>query len=238
MKKALPKILIFFYLIPWALSFLLIGLDVLFNAMYLEWLWIPDWCMVVPYMAGYYLSNFAVFIVCGIFTYYIFFEKAWKAALISVFSLLYVMFVPYSQFLLQKTALQDILYDVGLLDYYYEFNTSLMFFLMNTALFLLAALLIRAAYALFLMKKPKDTTARIFSPRHPVGLVSLIFFASKFVMGAVIFIGNGVFTGEAFLNLGIEYLLNILFFVCTVLTASAAAKWNAIGSAAPNPALR
>ena len=233
MKKAIPKILIFFYLIPWALSFLLIGLDVLFNAMYLEWLWIPDWCMIVPYMAGYYLSNFAVFIVCGVFTYYIFFEKAWKAALMSVISIIYVMLIPYSHFFLQKTALKDILYDVGLLDYYYEFNTNLMLFLMNVALFLLAALLIRAAYALFLMKKPQNT-ARIFSPCHPVGLVTLIFFAAKLVMGAVIFIGNGAFTAEAFLNLGIEYALNILFYICTLLVAAVVTKWNSAGSDTAN----
>lgn len=234
MKKAMPKILIFFYLIPWAVSLLLMGMDALFNAMYLDWLWIPDWCMVVPYMAGYYVGNFAIFAVCGIFTYYIFFEKAWKSALMSGISVVFAALIPYSHFLLQKTVLKDVLYDVGLLDYYYEFNTSLMLFLMNMALFLLAALLIRAAYALFLMKKPQNT-ARIYSPRNPIGLVSLIFFAAKFVMAVIIFIGNGVFTGEAFLNLGIEYLLNALFFVCTVLAASMARKWNGmIGTADTN----
>ena len=238
MKKAIPKLLIFFYLIPWAVSVLLTGLDALFNAMYLEWLWIPDWCMTVPYMAGYYIGNFAVFAVCGIFVYAIFFEKAWKSALLTVISFVYAALIPASHYLIQHIVLKDIMYDVAMLDYYYEFTTGMMLYLMYMALFLAAALLIRAAYALFLMKKPKNT-ARIWSPRNPAGLVMIIFYAAKIVMAAVIFISEGVFTGETFLMLGLEILLTSVHFVCTAFAAFMASKWNGmIGSAAPNPALR
>ncbi len=238
MKKAIPKLLMFFYLIPWATSLLFIGLDALFNAMYLKWLWIPDWCMIVPYTAGYYIGNFAIFAVCGIFVYYIFFEKAWKGALLTGVTVLFSVLVPTSHYLLQHIMLKDVLYDVGMLDYYYEFNTSLMISLMNVALFLLAALLIRAAYALFLMKKPPNT-ARIWSPRNPAGLVTVIFYAAAVILATVIFIGDGVFEAETFLQLGIEYLLNVGRFVCTAFAAFMASKWNGkVGTAAPNPALR
>lgn len=225
MKKAIPKLLIFFYLIPWALSAVCIGLDALFNAMYLEWLWIPDWCMTVPYLAGYYIGNFAVFAVCGIFVYDIFFEKAWKSALMTVLSFVYAALIPASHYLLQHILLKDIMYDVAMLDYYYEFTTSTMLFLMYMALFLVAALLIRAAYALFLMKKPQNT-ARIWSPRNPAGLVMTIFYAAKAVMAAAIFIGDGVFTGETFLMLGLEILLTAVHFLCTAFAAFTASKWK------------
>ena len=72
MKKAMPKLLIFFYLIPWALALVLTFFDSLWNLMYLDWLWIPDALMVITDLSAYYLTELAVFAGFGIFLYYIF----------------------------------------------------------------------------------------------------------------------------------------------------------------------
>ena len=224
MKKALPKLLIFFCLIPWAVSFLLIVTDALFNAMYLDWLWIPDWGMVVPYMLGYYVANFTVFAILGVFAYFIFFEKAAVSALVTVSSFLVITLIPLSHFLIQDLILQDVLYDIAMLDYFYDFQTTTFLFLMNAGLFLIAVLAIRAAYALFLMKKPQNT-AKIWSPRHPIGLCAIIFYAVAIVLATVIFIEGGTYTLATFLDLGLEYLLNVLRFALTLSAAYITGKW-------------
>ncbi len=224
MKKVLPKLLIFFCVIPWAISLLLITVDALFNAMYLDWLWIPDWGMVVPYMLGYYVANFTIFAIFGVFAYFIFFEKAVVSAPVTIASALVIGLMPLSHFLMQDLILKDVLYDIAMLDYYYDFQTSTYLFLMNTGLFLLAVLAIRAAYALFLMKKPPNT-ARIWSPRHPIGLSALIFYAVAVVLATVIFVEDGVYTLETFLNIGLEYILNAARFALTIFTAYLTGKW-------------
>ena len=237
MKKALPKLLIFFYVIPFVASLLLIGADALFNAMYLDWLWIPDWAMVVPYMLGYYVANFMIFAILGIIAYYIFFEKAIKSVLITIVSLLLIMIIPTSHYLLQHLILKDVMYDVAMLDYFYDFQTSIFLFLMNAGLFLIAALAVRAAYALFLMKKPQDI-AKIWTPRHPVGLSAMLFYAVAVILATVLFIEGGMFTADTFLNLGLEYLLNILRFVLTVFAAYMAKKWINRPDGHPHPSLK
>ena len=224
MKKALPKLLIFFYLIPWAISSLLIVADALFNAMYLDWLWIPDWAMVVPYMLGYYVANFTIFAVFGIIAYYIFFEKAWKSALLTVASFFFFGWIPTSHYLIQHFILKNVMYDVAMLDYFYDFQTSAYLFLMNAGIFLLAVLAIRAAYGLFLMKKPQNT-AKLCSPCHPIGLSSLIFYAVAIILATILFIEAGSFTADTILNLGLEYVLNIARFALTIFAAYMTNKW-------------
>ena len=224
MKKALSKLLIFFYLIPWAVSSLLIVADALFNAMYLDWLWLPDWVMVVPYMLGYYIANFTLFAVFGILAYYIFFEKAWKSALLTVASFVFFGWIPTSHYLIQHIILKNIMYDVAMLDYFYDFQTSAYLFLMNAGIFLLAVLAIRAAYGLFLMKKPPNT-AKLYSPRHPVGLSALLFYAVAVSLSTVLFIEIGSFTADAILNLALEYVLNVARFSLTIFAAYMTNKW-------------
>ena len=216
MKKNLPKLLIFFYLIPWAISMLLVAADAAIDIFYYELASAPDFITELPYTLEYYFSTFIVFAVLGICAYYIFFEKAWKAAVFTGCSLLYIVWIPCSRFLLQDLLLQDHLYDVAMLNLFYDSKLSLQILLTNALLFLLAILSVRITYAWFLMKKPQNL-APIYSPKNPIGLSAWIFYIAAIVTSVILLITTGYFGGEI--------ICYVLRFPCTLFAASKTAKW-------------
>lgn len=226
MKKAMPKLLIFFYLIPWALALVLTFFDSLWNLMYLDWLWIPDALMVITDLFAYYLTELAVFAGFGIFLYYIFFARPAKAVLMTALSFAAALIFPISRYVVRHFMLLDVMYDIGMLDYFYEDLLTAEYLLLYGALTLIAALLVRAFWAIVFRRKP-DGSAKLFSIRHPVTLSSVIIILTAILLATVFFILAGSFTGEAFLSLAVEYLVGITRLAVMLFAAFVAARWNA-----------
>jgi hypothetical protein len=225
MKKAIPKLLIFFYLIPLAVSVLFVGLSALFGLLWLDLASLPDWLLNLPYPIGYFCANFALFATFGIFAYYICHEKAWKSFMFVGFTVLFAALIPVCHYLITHIVYMDAMDDLHMFEFYNENVTMFFIYLMNLLIFLLATLSVRAAFAFFIMKKPPNPK-NIFSPKHPVGLSTILFSAVALCMATLIFINDQIFTLDAFLTLGKEYLINLAQFAAIILGAAAARKWN------------
>ena len=223
MKRVVPKLLLFFCLIPWAAALIFTTADCLFNLMYLEWLWIPDWCMVVFNMLSYYLIELTAFALFGIFSFYIFYGKAYKAVILTVLALAATVLLPLSRYFIGHILLTDTMYDTAMLVYFSENWLFAQTLLMNAILFLIAVLLTKLFSRMFITRYA-DIPQKALSLRNPLNLASLIFCSAAVILASVLFVSMGVFSFESILSLLVEYLINAVRFFVIVLTAFFAGK--------------
>ncbi len=213
MKRVIPKLLLFFCLIPWGAAMIFTVVDCIFNIMYLDWLWIPDWCMTIFNLLSYYMIELIVFALFGIFSAYIFFGKAYKAVLLTVFAFAGTIFFPFTRYFIGHMLLTGTMYDTAMLAY---FNENWLFaenLLMNAILFLIAALLTKL-FASMLFKHPGDVPKKMLSLRNPLNLAALIFCSAAVIMASILFVSFGELSFESVLSLLVEYLVNaVRFFV-------------------------
>ena len=154
MKRVIPRLLLFFCLIPWSAAMLFTIVDCVFNIMYLDWLWIPDWCMVIFNMLSYYLVELTSFALFGIFAAYIFFGKPWKAVLLTVGALAGALLFPLSRYFVGHILLSETMYDTAMLVYYSENWLFAQTLFVNALLFLIAVLLTKLFSSSFLLTSP------------------------------------------------------------------------------------
>ena len=218
MKRVIPKLLLFFCLIPWGAALLFAVVDCIFNVMYLEWLWIPDWCMVIFNLLSYYLIELTAFSLFGIFSAYIFFGKKSKAILLTVLAFAGTVIFPFSRYFIGHMLLADTMYDTAMLSYFSDNVLFVQTLLMN-ALLLLVAVLLTKLFSRVLYKNPADTAEKMFSLRNPLNLAALIFCAAAVLLASVLFVSVGDFSFEGILSLFVEYLINAVRFAVIVFTA-------------------
>ena len=108
--------------------------------------------------------------------------------------------------------------------YLTDAETSLIL-LANVAIFLVVILLERAFYAWILKEKP-EKERKMFSPKNPVWLAALIFFAARAVFSSLLFVTGGEYAVENILSLALEYVIDIGGFFATALGASISAKYS------------
>ena len=213
MKRVIPKLLLFFCLIPWAAAMIFTVVDCIFNIMYLDWLWIPDWCMKIFNLLSYYMIELTAFALFGIFSAYIFFGKAYKAALLTVFTFACAILFPLSRYFVGHMLLTGTMYDTAMLAY---FNENWLFaenLLMN-ALLLLIAMLLTKLFAGVIFKNHREVPEKMLSLRNPLNLAALIFCSAAVIMASILFVTFGEFTLESVLSLLLEYAINaVRFFV-------------------------
>ena len=224
MKRVIPKLLLFFCLIPWGAALLCTIVDCIFNIMYLDWLWIPDWCMTVFNMTSYYLIELTVFALFGIFAAYIFFGKAYKAVILTVLAFSAAVLFPLSRYFIGHMLLTDTMYDTAMLTYFNENWVFVLTLLMNAFLFLIAVLLTKLIAVNFVPTYRTGVSGKMLSLRNPLNLSALIFCTAAILLASVLFVSNGVFSLEAVISLLVEYIINIGRFVVIVFAASRVEK--------------
>ena len=218
MKRVIPKLLLLFCLIPWGVSMLFTIVDCVFNLMYLDWLWIPDWCMVIFNMLSYYMIELTAFAMFGVFAYYVFYGKAYKAVILAVLSLAASVLFPLSRYFIGHMLLTDVLYDTAMLVYYNENWLFAQTLLMNAILFLLAVLLTKL-FAGILFGMRLEMPKKALSLRNPLNLAALLFCSAAVVMATVLFVFSAVYSFDGILSLLVEYLINAVRFFVIVFTA-------------------
>ena len=225
MKRVIPKLLLFFCLIPWGASLLFAVIDCIFNIKYLDWLWIPDFCMVIFDLLSYYLLEIAVFAMFGIFAAYIFFGRPIKAVFLTLGALVMTFALPYSRYLIHHMLLSGVMYDIAMLDYFNDARWFAETMLLNGILFLMACLLTKLFYRM-ISKKGEDLPTKMLSLKDPHNIASLIFCAAAVLLATILFFDAGAFTGENILSLIVEYAINAIRFLVIAFTVITTVRWN------------
>ena len=225
MKRVIPKLLLFFCLIPWGASLLFAVIDCIFNIKYLDWLWIPDFCMVIFDLLSYYLLEMTAFATFGIFAAYIFFGRPIKAVFLTLGALVMTFALPYSRYLIHHMLLSGVMYDIAMLDYFNDARWFAETMLMNGILFLMACLLTKLFYRV-ISKKGEDLPTKMLSLKDPHNIASLIFCAAAVLLATILFFDAGAFTGENILSLIVEYVINAVRFFVIAFTVITTVRWN------------
>ncbi len=225
MKRVIPKLLLFFCLIPWGASLLFAVIDCIFNIMYLDWLWIPDFCMVIFDLLSYYLLEIASFALLGIVAAYIFFGRVYKAVFLTLGSFAMALAFPFSRYLIQHMLLAGTMYDIAMLDYFSEALLFAQTMLMNGLLFLMACLLTKMFHSL-IFKKGDELPTKMLSLKNPQNIASLIFCAAAVLLATLMFFDFGDYSGESILSLTVEYAVNAVRFFVIAFTSFTVVKWN------------
>jgi hypothetical protein len=225
MKRVIPNLLLFFCLIPWGASLLFAVVDCIFNIKYLDWLWIPDFCMVIFDLLSYYLLEIAVFAMFGIFAAYIFFGRPIKAVFLTLGTLVMTFALPYSRYLIHHIFLSGVMYDIAMLDYFNDARWFAETMLMNGILFLMACLLTKLFYRM-ISKKGEDLPTKMLSLKDPHNIASLIFCVAAVLLATILFFDAGAFTGENILSLIVEYAINAIRFLVIAFTVITTVRWN------------
>ena len=225
MKRVIPKLLLYFCLIPWGAAMLLIVIDCIFNMMYLEWLWIPDFCMVIFDMLSYYLVELAVFSMFDIFAAYIFFGRKHRAVLLTLAALVAACILPLSRYAIRHVLLTGVMYDIAMLDYFYDDWMFAQTLLLNGILFLIATLLTKLFLGL-LTKNGNELPTKMFSLKNPQNLASLIFCAAAVVLATILFFSVGSYGWEEIFALIVEYAVNAVRFAVIAFVSFTVVKWN------------
>lgn len=204
---------------------LLTVIDCIFNMMYLEWLWIPDFCMVIFDMLSYYLVELAVFSMFGIFAAYIFFGRKHRAVLLTLAALVAACILPLSRYAIRHVLLTGVMYDIAMLDYFYDDWMFAQTLLLNGILFLIATLLTKLFLGL-LTKNGNELPTKMFSLKNPQNLASLIFCAAAVVLATILFFSVGSYGWEEIFALIVEYAVNAVRFAVIAFVSFTVVKWN------------
>ena len=225
MKRVIPNLLLYFCLIPWGAALVFTVIDCIFNMMYLDWLWIPDFCMVVFDMLSYYLIEIAAFASFGIFAAYIFFGRKYRALLLTLLSVAAAFVLPLSRYMIRHVMLTDVMYDIAMLDYFYDDWMFAQTLFLNVLLFLAAALLTKMFYSLIL-KKSAELPTKMLSLKDPQNFASLIFCAAAVLLATILFFAVGDFSFASIFALIVEYAVNTVRFFVIAFVSFTAVNWN------------
>ncbi len=225
MKRVIPKLLLYFCLIPWGAALFFTVVDCIFNMMYLDWLWIPDFCMVIFDMISYYLVEIAAFSMFGIFAAYIFFGRKHRAVLLTLAAFAATFVFPLSRYLIRHMLLTDVMYDIAMLDYFYDDWLFAQTLFLNAALFLIASLLTKLFFGLIV--KGKDTLpTKMLSLKNPQNFAALIFCVAAILLATILFFSIGSYKWTDILALLVEYAVNAARFFIIAFVSFTVVKWN------------
>jgi hypothetical protein len=225
MKRVIPNLLLYFCLIPWGAALVFTVIDCIFNMMYLEWLWIPDFCMVVFDMFSYYLIEIAAFASFGIFAAYVFFGRKHRALLLTLLAIAIAFIFPLSRYVIRHLLLRDVMYDIAMLDYFYDDWMFAQTLFLNVLLFLVAVLLTKMFYSLIL-KKSGELPTKMLSLRNPQNFAALIFCSAAVLLATILFFAVGDFSLASIFALIVEYVVNTVRFFVIAFVSFTVVKWN------------
>ncbi len=223
-KKIFPKLLLFFYLIPYLAALIFTGFSCLCDVYLYEWSWLAEWMAPVSGAVGDYILFAMVCLFFGIMAYAVFYWKPWQAVLVSGISLLAAFLFPFSRYLVRHLIFGSYGDRYSMLDMFLDDAAWSATLLSYTILALFVILLERTYYAFILRKRPCDEK-KILSPKHPIGLSMLIFFCALMVSSTVFFFLDE-FAFENIWDLGLEYLRCAAGFFLACFSAGVLSKWT------------
>lgn len=150
-----------------------------------------------PTCLASYAIMLSVFASVGVAAYFVFFEKSGGAILLSAAFLLTAFIQPMLQYVVRHFCFLSTATVVEMLSYYEEDMETSLYLLMYTGIALIIIWLERAFYKWILKEKP-ERTSKMISPKNPVGLAMLIFFAALAVLSTILFILSGEYVAETF----------------------------------------
>ncbi len=224
-KKFIPKILLFFFLIPYAAMILFSVLHCLLYYAYFEWFWLPEWPMHLAETIADYLLWIMVYGMFGVIAYSIFFGKKAVVWLMPLISVIASFFLPISRYFVRHIGYGADLTAEDMLYWFEKDVSAAVTLLIYTILALLVTLVERIYYALVMRTTP-DNMEKTISPKHPIGLTMMLFFGSILVWTTVNFVLIGEYTLDTFLALGLEFVIDISGFLISVFVADVLSKWT------------
>lgn len=202
-------------MIPLAAGLIMTGIDCLFNRMYYEWFWVPEWLCWIPDLVGYYLTQLSVFAAVGICACLIFYGKPLLSASLSVGTVAVSFAMPMLGYLIRHFVYGAVLSEAEMLLLFSE-NLSTALTYVVYALIALAILWAEKGFYRFIIKEAPEYGGLAISPKHPIGLAAIIFFAALFASAAILFTTTGEYGVENILSLLVELVIDIgCFFAMT-----------------------
>jgi hypothetical protein len=117
------------------------------------------------------------------------------------------------------------MYDIAMLDYFYDDWMFAQTLLLNGILFLIATLLTKLFLGL-LTKNGNELPTKMFSLKNPQNLASLIFCAAAVVLATILFFSVGSYGWEEIFALIVEYAVNAVRFAVIAFVSFTVVKWN------------
>ena len=224
MKKAIGKILLAVFIIPLGAALVLTALHCFFNNYYFEWYWIAEWMCNLPELLAYYIVYASVFASFGVIAFFIFFKKAGSAVLISAMFVVIAGVFPLLRYVVRHFFYLSVYSGTVMMDIFMTDSETSLILLGYVAIFLLIVLLERAFYR-WILKETPMRTGKMFSPKNPIGLAALIFFAALAVLSTLLFVLGGEYEVENILSLALEYVIDLGGFFAVAFGASISAKY-------------
>ena len=223
-KKAIWKMILIVFVLPLGAALLFTALHCFFNNYYFEWYWVMEWMCNLPEVLAYYVVYASVFASFGVMAFFIFFQKAGQAVLVSAIFVITAGLFPLLRYVVRHFFYLSVYSEAVMQDIFITDSETSLILLGYVAIFLLIVLLERAFYQWILKEKPMRT-GRMFSPKNPVGPAALIFFAALAVVSTLMFVTGGEYETENVLSLLLEYVIDLGGFSAAAFGASIAARY-------------
>ncbi len=227
MKKisVIPRTLIFFYGIPYLVALFFTALYCFGEIFFWQWMWLTEWMIGIPAFLSEYTLFMTVYGFFGICAYYVFFGKRWQKIAVPIISVVCAFFFPALRYLLRHLICGGYLNDLDMYDMYAD-DVMAGFLLASYCVIALLVILIERAYYAWILRESPVDRKRTFSPRHPVGLTMMLFFACIFVWGVVEYVLLGEYTWTSALMLLLELAIDVAGFWAATLAADKVSKWH------------
>ena len=181
--------------------------------------------MVIFDLISYYLVEIAAFAMFGIFGAYIFFGRKYRAVLLTLAGLAVAFLFPLSRYGIRHMLLTGVMYDIAMLDYFYEDWLFAQTLFMNGALFLIAALLTKLFFGL-ICKGKDELPTKMLSLKNPQNFAALIFCSAAVLLATILFFSIGAYEWEDIFALLVEYAVNAARFFVIAFVSFTVVKWN------------
>ncbi len=226
-KSKFPKLLLFFFLIPYLAVLLFTALDCLINYAYIEWLWVTEWMILIPETIGYYLLCAMLYALFGVMAYKIFFGKRYEKWILAILVPLCSFLFPFLRYIVRHFGYGSLLTNVEMLEIYND-DVTVGVTMLAYALIALLVILVERAYYAWILREPPKKEGKIYSPKHPIGITMLIYFAAMFLFSVLTFIFAGEISAEAILSLTVELVIDASGFWIAVFAAYTLRKWELV----------
>ena len=226
MKKTILKIAIYIFLIPLAVELLF---TVLYSFLYANTYsvggyWIEDWMVYTAESILDYLSYPVMYLSIGATAYFVFFEKPKRSVPMVFLLAAFAALCPILRYPVR--AIFSSMLSVDDVFWFFTVDIFTALYVLGTFAIGLLVVLAGRAFYLWVLKEKPTHDARILSPKHPIGLTMMIFFAALAVLSSFLFVLDGSYTGEDILSLAVEIVIDVVGFFLAILGAFLVKKWN------------
>jgi hypothetical protein len=151
--------------------------------------------------------------------------KKHRAVLLTLAALAAAFILPLSRYAIRHVLLTGVMYDIAMLDYFYDDWMFAQTLLLNGILFLMASLLTKL-FGTLIAKTESQLPTKMFSLKNPQNFAALIFCIAAVFLATVLFFSIGSYGWEDILALIVEYAVNGARFAIIAFVSFTVVKWN------------